>query len=294
MIGLKKGLSSLAVLLALFFCQSLLAAIEVVDDEGNTVTLQQPASRIISLAPSLTELLYSAGAGDKLVGVMAYSDYPQAAKLLPVVGSHNRLDMERILELAPDLILAWQSGNSGASLNKLKDLGLTVFVAEPKQLQTISGYITTLATLAGTQAVGKIAAEEFSQQLATLRQTYRNKAPVRIFYQVWDVPMISVGGNELINDVIGLCGGENIFADISLVAPKISVEAVLAANPEVIIGSGADTERPQWLDNWQRWPSLAAVHNNQVNSIPPFLVQRPTPRVLQGAQLMCAYIDLAR
>jgi len=292
--GLKKGLSGLAVLLVLFFCQGLLAAIEVVDDEGNTVTLQQPASRIISLAPSLTELLYSAGAGDKLVGVMAYSDYPQAAKLLPVVGSHDRLDMERILELAPDLILAWQSGNSGASLNKLKDLGLTVFVAEPKQLQTISGYITTLATLAGTQAVGKIAAEEFSQQLATLRQTYRNKAPVRIFYQVWDVPMISVGGNELINDVIGLCGGENIFADISLVAPKISVEAVLAANPEVIIGSGADTERPQWLDNWQRWPSLAAVQNNQVNSIPPFLVQRPTPRVLQGAQLMCAYIDLAR
>jgi len=291
---IKRTLLALTAVSALIFGVGTTAAIEVIDDEGNSINLEQAAQRIVSLAPALTELLYAAGAGDNLVGVMAFSDYPEAARSLPIVGSHERLDMERILALSPDLILAWKSGNPRASLNKLRELGLPVFVAEPKQLEKIPGYITSLATLAGTDSVGRIAAEEFTRRLRRLSQAYSNKTPVRIFYQVWNAPMISVGGNELINDMITLCGGENIFADIALVAPKISVEAVLAANPDLIIGSGDDTERPHWLDNWQSWSSLSAIQNNRVYSIPPFLVQRPTPRALDGAEMMCNYIDLVR
>ncbi|PCJ26915.1 MAG: cobalamin-binding protein [SAR86 cluster bacterium] len=268
--------------------------IEVIDDEGSLVRLSAPAERIISLAPSLTELIFAAGAGDKLVGVVEYSDYPAAAKELPLVGRHDLLDMERILQLNPDLVVAWQTGNPRASVNRLKELGLTVYIAEPKSLDSIPGHLERLSTLAGTKETGAEAANFFRDSLQKLNLTYSNKAPVSTFYQVWDKPLISAGGNELINDIIELCGGVNIFSEISLMSPKVSQEAVLARNPEAIIASGMDIERPEWLDNWKRWSSITAVARNNLFFIPPDLLQRHTPRALLGAKMMCEQIDQAR
>lgn len=270
------------------------AAIEIVDDEGSVVRLQSPANRIISLAPSLTELVFAAGAGDKLVGVVEYSDYPTAAQALPIVGRFDLLDMERILELAPDLIVAWQSGNPRASVERLKQLGLTVYIAEPKTLDTIPEHISKLSQLAGTESVAAPAIEQFENTHEALKNRYSNRQPVSTFYQVWDAPLITAGGNELINDIISLCGGENIFADLDLVAPKVSEEAVLERNPQAIVASGMDIERPEWLDDWKVWPSLAAVENNNLFFVPPELVQRHTPRALEGAQQMCAHLDSTR
>lgn len=267
---------------------------EVVDDDGTTVSLSSNATRIISLAPSLTELIYAAGAGDKLVGVVEYSDYPEAAKSIPIVGRHDLLDLERILILRPDLIIAWQSGNPRASVNRLRQLGLTVYVAEPKSLDSIPDHIDKIAKLSGTQVIAEQVTSAFRQKLATLTETYSDKAPVSTFYQIWDAPLISAGGNELINDIIELCGGRNIFAEIKLLAPKVSEEAVLVRDPEAIIASGMDIERPEWLDNWKRWPSIRAVANGNLFFIPPDLLQRHTPRALQGAQMMCEQLELAR
>ncbi len=270
------------------------AAVAVQDDEGTLVQLDRPAQRIISLAPSLTELLFAAGAGDSLVGVVEYSDYPAAAASLPIVGRHDLLDMERILTLAPDLIVAWQTGNPRASVNRLRQLGIAVYVAEPKRLESIASQLQRLAVLAGSDATAAPVIADFQARLARLRAEFSDKMAVSVFYQVWDSPLISAGGNELINDIIRLCGGRNIFADIALVAPKVSIEAVLQRDPEAIVASGMDIERPEWLDDWKRWPSLRAVAADKLFFVPPELLQRHTPRALDGAAQMCAHIDSAR
>lgn len=275
------------------FC-SMVSAAEAIDDEGLLVSLSEPAERIISLAPSLTELIFASGAGDKLVGVVEYSDYPEAAKKIPIIGRHDLLDLERILELEPDLIVAWQTGNPRASVNRLRELGLSVYIAEPKSLDSIPSHIERLSALTGTEQPGGLAAISFRNELRSLSEQYSDKTPVSTFYQVWDVPLISAGGNELIDDIITLCGGVNIFADINLIAPKVSEEAVLLRNPDAIIASGMDIERPEWLDDWKRWPMVTAVAEDNLFFVPPELLQRHTPRALLGARMMCEQLDQAR
>ena len=270
------------------------SVVEVYDDEGTQITLAIPAQRIVSLAPSLTELIYSAGAGENLVGVVEHSDFPAAAKALPIVGRFDLLDIERILELDPDLVVAWQTGNPRSSVNQLRQLGLTVYVAEPRSLAAIPSHIERLAVLVGKELSDLKVIYDFQQKLEALNSKYRHQSPVTIFYQVWDRPLITAGGNELINDIIRLCGGRNVFANIRRVAPKVSREAVLKRNPEVIIASGMDIERPEWLDDWLRWPSLKAVANKNLFFVPPDLLQRHTPRALLGAAQICDQLDQAR
>lgn len=276
------------------FPNLLFAAVSVIDDEGTVIEIDFPATRIVSLAPSLTEIVFAAGAGDKLVGVVEYSDFPAAAKTLPIVGRFDLLDMERILQLNPDLIVAWQTGNPRNSVARLRELGFTVYMAEPKQLESIPSHVERLATLAGTESTGHTAAMAFRATLRELTERYQHTAPVSVFYQVWNSPLITAGGNELINDIISLCGGRNIFADIMLVAPKVSLEAVLARNPAVIIASGMDIERPEWLDEWKRWPSIEAAQQDNLFFVPPDLLQRHTPRALDGARQTCEHIANAR
>lgn len=267
---------------------------EVQDDSGQTVRLEHAAERIISLAPSLTELLFAAGAGDKVIAVVEYSDYPEQARSLPRIGRHDLLDMERIVQLQPDLIVAWQSGNPRASIRRLQELGMTVYSAEPKSLDSIPSHIERLGILAGSSDIAAQASDNFRESLAALRSDYSQKTPVRTFYQVWNLPLITAGGNELINDIISLCGGENIFSELSMVAPKVSTEAVITRNPQAIVASGMDIERPEWLDDWLRWPDLDAVSAGNLFFIPPDYLQRHTPRALEGARQMCQYLDQAR
>lgn len=302
LININNGISSklrkiLCILLTIIYCSftaHLSSAADVMDDEGTIVRLEKPAARIISLAPSLTEIVYAAGAGAKLVGTVEYSDYPEEAKALPIIGRFDLLNMERILELQPDLIVAWQTGNPRASINRLRELGLTVYIAEPKRLASIPSHIERLSILAATENLAQKSIATFNLKLDSLQQEFSFKSPVDTFYQVWDTPLITAGGIELINDIIKLCGGKNIFSNIQLVAPKVSEEAVLVRNPLVIVASGMDIERPEWLDNWKRWPSIDAVKMNNLFFVPPELLQRHTPRALDGAEQMCRHIDTAR
>ena len=287
-------LAAMGWLLALLFTSSSSAQpISVIDDDRRTVTLTQPAQRIISLAPSLTELLYAAGAGAQVIGVSEYSDFPPEASRLPVIGRYDLLNMEAIVALAPDLIVAWRSGNPRSAVQSLIELGLNVYVAEPTTIASIADHIERFATLAGTLPSGMAAAKDFREQLTRLSDTYQSRTSVSVFYQVWNEPLISVGGNELINDIIRLCGGSNIFDDLGL-APKVSEEAVLLRNPQVIIASGMDAARPAWLDDWLRWPQLRAVANDDLYFVPPDLVQRHSLRVLSGTQQTCEHIEKAR
>jgi len=265
----------------------------VTDDDGRQIRLEQPATRVISLAPSMTELLFAAGAGSALVGVSEYSDYPPEALDIPIIGRFDLINTEAILAMQPDLVVAWRSGNPRAAVQRLIDLGLNVYVGEPTTLESIPDHLQRLATLAGTGQTGDAAARALRQRLEVMRTTYRGSPPLRVFYQVWNEPLISVGGREIINDVITLCGGVNIFADQGL-APKVSIEAVLQRRPQVIIASGMDVSRPEWLDDWRRWPQLPAVTNGNLYHIPPDLLQRHTPRALDGAEQMCRRLEEAR
>lgn len=270
------------------------AQISVTDDSGRELSLTQPATRIISLAPHLTELLFAAGAGDHMVAAVAYSDYPPAAADLPRVGDAHNLDVERILALRPDLVVGWGSGNNRAQLEQLAHLELPLYLSEPGALDSIAATIVDLGRLAGTRPAAETAAAEFRQRLQSLRNGYADHPTVSVFYQYWHRPIMTIGGRHLIDEVIRLCGGENIFADLHQLAPQVEREAVLQADPAVIIGSGEGTRRPPWLDEWSQWPQLRAVRNGHVFDIPADLLLRHSSRLLDGAELLCEQLQQVR
>lgn len=268
------------------------AEIDLVDDAGNRIVLPRPAQRIISLAPHVTELVYAAGAGERLVGVVEYSDYPEAATRLPRIGSHAAFDLERIAALRPDLAIAWGSGNPPPQLAQLRRLRIPVFVSEPKQLNDIPASLRSIGRLAGTS--GEPAARAFEVRLENLRQRYADRASVSVFYEIWNQPLMTIGGTHIISDALQVCGGRNVFAKLRQLAASVDLEAVLRMNPEAIIASGMDAARPEWLDHWRRWPQLAAVKRGNLFFVPPALLQRHTPRLLDGVEQVCAALETVR
>jgi iron complex transport system substrate-binding protein len=270
------------------------AGVSVTDDAGRRVVLPAPAQRIVSLAPHVTELLYAAGAGAKLVGAVEYSDFPPAAQALPRVGSSSAVDIEAVAALKPDLVIAWQSSTRAAQYGQLDRLGIPVFVSEPRSLDDIPRTLELLGRLAGTSKVADVAAFDFRTRRDRLAARYAARPPVDVFYQIWDRPPMTVNGEHLISAVMALCGGRNVFAGLAILAPTVTEEAVLAAAPEVIVASGMADSRPEWLDAWRRWRSLPAVARDNLYFIPPERLQRNTPRVLDGAAQMCEQLEQAR
>lgn len=242
----------------------------------------------------MTELLFAAGAGENVVGVVSYSDYPPAAVKIKNIGSHTNFDIEAILALKPDLVVAWKSGNSTESLNKLRSLGLVVFISEPRKFRDIATNIERLGLLSNTQKTAQRASNEFNKTYLKLKEKYAGAREVRLFYQIWNQPVMTVNGEHLISDVIRLCGGQNVFADLPTLAPKLDIEAVIAADPEVIIANGTGNKRPDWLDRWNKWPHLQAVKNNNLYFIHADLMSRHTPRILLGAKRLCEILDEVR
>lgn len=281
---------------ALALCAVFSARAEIVvqDDSGATVRLKEPARRIVSLAPHVTETLFAAGAGARIVGAVDYSDFPAAARQLPRIGGYSKLDLEAIVALKPDLAVGWASGNSPAHIDKIRALGIPVYLVQPERIDDVAANLERHGELAGTSGVARAAAAAFRARLRALREKYSALPPVRTFYQVWKQPLMTVGGGQVISDVIRLCGGENVFADLKLLAPKVTVEAVLAADPEVIIASGMGEARPEWLDDWRQWRTLTAVKRDNLDFIPPDLIQRHTPRLVDGAARLCAHLETAR
>lgn len=256
------------------------AQIAVEDDYRNRVALPGAAQRIVSLAPHLTELLYAAGAGSRLVGAVDYSDYPEPAKALPRVGSDAHINLESVLALRPDLIVAWPNPGSVRAVNRLAELA-PVFRSEPRELEDIATNLERLGVLAGTAGEAARAARAFRSRKAAIEKRYGGRAKVRVFYQVWDRPLLTVNGEHVISKVIRLCGGENVFADAPVIAPEVDAEALLRASPEVILASpGAEPPRGR---------GKAAIH-----AIPAELIQRHTPRILEGAEAVCRALEQVR
>ena len=290
---MKFGLF-LASTVAFAFSAPALADLVFKDDSGQEVRLKAPARRIITLAPHAAESLYAAGAGDRLVGTVDYSDYPPEAKKLPRVGGYSRIDLEAVAALKPDLVIAWESGNNMPQVDKLKALGLTVYVSQPNKMENVADQLERFGQLAGTEAAANAAAARFRTRLESLRAAHAGKPKVRVFYQIWKSPLMTVGGPQIISDAIRLCGGDNIFGHLKRMAPNVSVEAVLEADPEAIVATGMGDARPEWLHDWDKWTRMTAVQRDNLFHINPDIMQRHTPRILDGAEKLCAHLDVAR
>ncbi len=270
------------------------AAVEVTDDSGRTIRLSNPARRIVSLAPHITELLFAAGAGKSVIAAVDYSDFPDAAKALPRVGDNERLDLERIAALKPDLLIVWLHGAAQRQLAQLRKLGIPVFHSEPKSLADVARALENFGMLAGTGAAADAAALEYMRRLQRLALSSRDLPLVTVFIQIWDVPPMTVNDRHLISDAVRLCGGRNVFGTLPALAPAVSAEAVIAANPEAIVATGMANGSPQWLNAWKIWPRLTAVSRDNLFAIAPELITRHTPRILDGVEQLCAQLAMVR
>lgn len=246
--------------------------------------------RIISVAPNLTELLYAAGAAEQLVAVSEYSDYPEAAKALPRIGDAFRLDYERIVALAPSVAVVWETGTPPEVAKRLEDLGIRVIGIPTRRLDDIATGLLTLGKLAGTETVAAAAAAAFRAQITKLRTDYRDRPPLRVFIQIDDAPLFTVGGSHMISEIVELCGGSNVFSDADALALPVDLESVLVRAPQVILS----TDDGDPVEYWARFTGLAAVASGSVYRAPADLLARPSPRISAGAAEVCARLDDVR
>jgi iron complex transport system substrate-binding protein len=241
------------------------------------------AQRVISLAPDLTETLFAIGAGASVVGVVSGSDYPSAVKHVTVVGSYSGLDLEKIMALRPDLIVAW-GGLFSRQLSVLKALGIPVYASNPQRLEDQAVIMRQLGHLTGNDKRANEQALVYLQRLAQLRQAYQGVKRRTVFYQIGAYSLVTINKDSWISQIISLCGGDNVFANAVTIAPTVSWEAVVAADPQVIM---SDTMQTDWKKRWQAWSSMTAVKRHNMVTVEADLIERLSPRVLDGALQLC-------
>lgn len=286
--------------------------IVVIDDVGRSVALAAPAARIVSLAPHITESLFAAGAGGRVVGVSADGDHPAVAGKLPRVGGSagsaragrserpkpKPFDLAAIAALKPDLLIVWEDGVASSHISRLQKLGLPLYISKPRRIDDVATNIERYGELAGTEDIARGAAQSFRARHAELRKRYGGRPAVRTFYQIGNrigsQPLATVNGEQLVSDVMRLCGAENIFAERPEALPSVTLEEVLVANPEAVVVSGREEERAQKLEMWRHWPGLSANALNNRFFIATELIDRPGPRILDGAQRLCEQMERAR
>ncbi|MEA3195500.1 MAG: iron complex transport system substrate-binding protein [Betaproteobacteria bacterium] len=265
--------------------------VEIADDLGHRLRLERPAVRIVSFAPHITELLFAIGAGERIVGVVRHSDYPEAAKRIPVIGDNTAADLERIVAARPDLIVAWLHAGSMKQLERLRATGIPVYYSNPRTLEAIAREGEKLAALSGTSESAHAWIAQFRARRERLVSLYAGRAKVTVFYQMWGRPLYTLNREHFVSDLLAACGASNVFGSLPVVAPVVNVEAVLAANPRAIVGALPLAElRAQW----DRWREIDAVRLNNIFSVDADLTHRSGPRAIDAAEILCQKIDEAR
>ncbi|MGE5337171.1 MAG: cobalamin-binding protein [Gemmatimonadota bacterium] len=267
--------------------------IAVTDDSGQRVELAHPARRIVSLAPHITEQLFAIGAGDRIVATTEFSDYPTAAARLPRVARAHSVDLERVAAARPDLIVIWGSGFPPTIIDSLRRLNAPVYVDEPRSLDGIASSMERLGRLTAASAAPRVAAE-FRRRVEALRERYVSRTPVRVFYQIWAQPLMTLAGSHVINEAIRLCGGRNIFGNLAPIAPQVSIEAVVAADPQLIVTAEPDARPSGALEQWRRFDTIAAVRHHQLVTLDANKINRDGPRIVDEIAVLCERIDAAR
>jgi iron complex transport system substrate-binding protein len=251
-----------------------------------------PPQRIVSLAPHLTELAFTAGAGERIVATVEYSDHPAAARRIPRLGDAFRVDLERLVALRPDAVLVWESGNPATTIERIRELHLPVVAFQTQRLQDVANALREIGRLAGTSEIAERAASGYERRIQQLRDEYRDRTPVRVFIEVDDQPLYTVNGKQIISEIVELCGGRNVFADLNEFAPAIGIEAVIAANPQAIIST--DDTVADAAAEWQRWRHIEAVRIGNVYTLRSDDIARATTRLTVAAESVCRTLDTAR
>lgn len=282
-------LLALMPLLASTPASAVAAPIVLPQADGSTLELERPAATIVTLSPHLTELVYAAGAGDRLIATVAYSDYPPEASELPRVGDAFRIDLERVLTLRPDLVLAWESGNPRPAVARLRSLDIPTWTTEIRSPLEIAGMLELIGRAAGTEPAARAAADEMRQRIGELRRAHAGRSEVSYFYQVDPRPLYTIGGEHLIARSLALCGGRNVFAEAGLLAPQVTHEAVIAADPDAFLAPSTDSGANP-LEAWREWPGLAAVQSGALYLLPADEISRATPRMLDAVATACSLL----
>jgi iron complex transport system substrate-binding protein len=290
--ALGAGVAMLAV--CAYFFSTVAMAITVEDDQKNPVTLAKPAKRIVSLAPHLTEILFEIGVGERIVGTIEYSDYPSAASRIDRIGSGHALNLEAILAKQPDLVLAWRSGSPAGQVERLRQLGLTVFYSDVQRVSDLPALFSKLGALTGVTAKADVKAVDFRRRYEALKQKYVDRRRVRVFYQLLDESLMTLNGKHIVSDILRDCGGENVFHSLPILASRVSLEALLATNPDALVVGGLEDFWKEWPRRWQALQTLSAVKAGRVYYIPADVLHRSGPRILNGAERVCDALEAAR
>lgn len=270
----------------------LAASIALTDDLNRDVRLERPARRIVTLAPFLTELAFAAGAGDRVVGVSAYSDYPAQAKSLPQVSSAAGFSIERIAALKPDLALVWRDSVRPEEIERIESFGARVYVASARELEDVPRTLEAIGRLAGVDPALQV--QSFRARLAGLRARYSGLRRLDVLLEIWNRPLTTIGGRHYMNEALEICGARNAFADLPGVTPVVPWETVYARDPEAVVGAGSAGDRASFEASWRERPTLAAVKNHRLVYVDPDTIQRPSPRIVQGIAQLCEGLDRAR
>ena len=293
---MRNMFAGLIWLWVLIYPQQLVAAAEkpitVTDNFGRTITLTAPAKRIISLGPHITENLFSAGAGDKIVGVGNHSDYPPAAKTIPSIGdSLAAINLESVLSLSPDLVVAWQTAGNRNDLQKIVRWGIPVYFSEPRNFTDIITNIEKYAYLIGNKNSLPMV-KKLHREIFQVEKQYANLNSQKVFYQIWHNPLITLNGEHYISRALELCGAKNVFADLPIIAPRVSVESVIAADPDIMIIGAEDWQKN--ITMWQKWPAINAVQRNAFLQVDGKVMHRHTLRMIMGIGNLCKQINQHR
>ena len=268
-------------------------ALRLVDDAGHEVTLDHPARRIVALAPHLTELVYAAGAGDQLVGVGRYSDFPPEALAKPVISDAFAVNYEALTQLKPDLVLVWGSGTPERTKSKLRTLGVPVYEIEVRSVAGLADTLRSIGRLAGTEGIAQAREQAITADWAALKSTYGGRRPVRVFFQLWDAPLMTLNGQHLISSAIAACGGINVFGAVSTLTATVSWEVAVQRDPELVMTAGSTSE-PARPGRWAEFPQVSATRHGEFGRIEGDLIARSGPRFVDGARELCVAIDRAR
>jgi iron complex transport system substrate-binding protein len=278
-------------LAASFVASASAAAVNVTDDTGRELTLPHVPQRIVSIAPGATEMLFAAGAGARVIATVEFADEPAEARQVPRIGDSNAIDMERVVALKPDVIVIWEGGNNSGQVAQLERLGIPLYRERVSRLADLAPSLRRLGALVDAPAVAEKSARDVETRLAALAKRFGGRAPITVLLQVWNRPVYTVGGAQMMSDSLRLCGARNLFADLKTPGPAVDVEAIIARNPQAIVAVAPPGTAHEWLEEWKRFSTLSAVKSGALIPFEDQRLSRLGPSAVGGTEALCEALD---
>ncbi|HCX04590.1 MAG TPA: cobalamin-binding protein [Clostridiales bacterium] len=262
--------------------------VKITDGYGREIEIEKPAEKIISLAPSMTETIFALGAGDRLVGVTTYCNYPEEAKEIDQVGDFEGPNLESVIEKNPDVVVALAMGDDEKS--KLEDAGITVFLQDPQNLGEVFDNIKKIGTILGLQEEAESLTSNMNAKKDSIVETVSNYDSKKVFYEVWSEPLMTAGPGSILDEMINLSNGENIAYDAESLYPEYSLELLIERNPEVYLTADDGFKTVEDIKNREGYENITAIKENNIYMLHPDIVSRTGPRIIEGLEMIAQAI----